>query len=252
MSDRQLQSSLWSQDWNNFYSEEGSLYRLTTNLSNISPPPHPRRRNSENSISKNYEMGNSAVGIWLRIEIYTRRLDPPRWCLEQTRLWRRRWQWSSLFCSGQYLLRPILTGDPVRHQNWSWIELTLSRCHQTNKKRHLETVLRSRERNWTTERRLDRSQWNHLSRSCAFHSTKLRPKVMVKAHEIHQGKNATETAVRMMACWPGISQDVLRYVSKCKECQENRPSPGENSIYLAQSWNLGKTPLGLRLCKGSR
>ena len=50
---------------------------------------------------------------------------------------------------------------------------------------------------------------------------------MAKAHETHPGKNATETAVRMMAWWPGISQDVLRYVSKCKECQENRPSLGK-------------------------
>ena len=47
--------------------------------------------------------------------------------------------------------------------------------------------------------------------------------VMAKAHENHPGKNATETTVRMMAWWPGISQDVLRYVSKCRECQENRP-----------------------------
>ena len=30
-----------------------------------------------------------------------------------------------------------------------------------------------------------------------------------------------------MAWWPGISQDVLRYVSNCKECQENRPSLGK-------------------------
>ena len=50
---------------------------------------------------------------------------------------------------------------------------------------------------------------------------------MAKAHETHPGKNSTETAVRMMAWWPGISQDVLRYVSKCKECQENRPSLGK-------------------------
>ena len=28
----------------------------------------------------------------------------------------------------------------------------------------------------------------------------------------------------MMAWWPGFSQDVLRYVSKNKACQENRPS----------------------------
>ena len=41
--------------------------------------------------------------------------------------------------------------------------------------------------------------------------------VMAKAHETHPGKNATETAVRVMAWWPGISQDVLRCVSKCKK-----------------------------------
>ena len=56
------------------------------------------------------------MGFWLRIEIYTRGTDPPRWCSEQTRLWRRRWHWSSLLCSWQYLLRPFRHGDPVRHK----------------------------------------------------------------------------------------------------------------------------------------
>ena len=60
-----------------------------------------------------------------------------------------------------------------------------------------------------------------------FIPPKLRPMVMAKAHETHPGKNATETAVRMMSWWPGISQDVLRYVNKCKECRENRPSLGK-------------------------
>ena len=50
---------------------------------------------------------------------------------------------------------------------------------------------------------------------------------MAKAHETHPGKNATETAVRIMASWPGISQDVLQYDSKCKGCHENRPSLGK-------------------------
>ena len=60
-----------------------------------------------------------------------------------------------------------------------------------------------------------------------FIPLKLRPTVTIKAHETHPGGNATETAVRMMAWWPGISQDLLRYVSKCKECQENRHSLGK-------------------------
>ena len=57
-----------------------------------------------------------------------------------------------------------------------------------------------------------------------FIPPKLRPMVMAKAHETHPGKNATETAVRMMTWRPGMSQDFLR---KCKECQENRSSLGK-------------------------
>ena len=45
--------------------------------------------------------------------------------------------------------------------------------------------------------------------------------------ETHLVANATETAVRTITWWPGISQNVLRYVSKCKECQENMPSLGK-------------------------
>ena len=71
-----------------------------------------------------------------------------------------------------------------------------------------------------------------------FIPPKLRPMVMAKAHETQPGKNATETVVRMMAWWPGISQDVLRYVSKCKECQEIRPNLGKTvSTWLeAEVW----------------
>ena len=42
-----------------------------------------------------------------------------------------------------------------------------------------------------------------------------------------RGKNATEAAVRMGAWWPGITQDVQRFMSKCQECQINRPSLGK-------------------------
>ena len=62
-----------------------------------------------------------------------------------------------------------------------------------------------------------------------FFPPKLRPMVMVKAHETHPVKNATETAVPMMTWWPGINQDVLRYHSKCRECQENRPCLGKTA-----------------------
>ena len=59
---------------------------------------------------------------------------------------------------------------------------------------------------------------------------KLRHLVLAKAHETHPGKNATEASVRMIAWWPGITQDVQHFASKCKNCQFNRPSLGKRSL----------------------
>ena len=60
-----------------------------------------------------------------------------------------------------------------------------------------------------------------------FIPLKLRHLVLAKVHETHPGKNATEASVRMIAWWPGITQDVQHFVSKCKNCQLNRPSLGK-------------------------
>ena len=38
--------------------------------------------------------------------------------------------------------------------------------------------------------------------------TKLQHLVLAKSHETHPGKNATEASVRMIAWWPGLTQDV--------------------------------------------
>ena len=40
---------------------------------------------------------------------------------------------------------------------------------------------------------------------------------MNKTLDTHLGKNATETAVRMIFWRPDIGQDVLRYIIKCME-----------------------------------
>ena len=56
-----------------------------------------------------------------------------------------------------------------------------------------------------------------------FNPLKLRHLVLAKTHET-PGKNATEAFVRMIASWPGITQDVQHFVSNCKNCQMNRPS----------------------------
>ena len=47
----------------------------------------------------------------------------------------------------------------------------------------------------------------------------LRHLVLAKAHGTHLVKNATEASVRIIAWWPGITQDVQHFVSKCKKCQ---------------------------------
>ena len=60
-----------------------------------------------------------------------------------------------------------------------------------------------------------------------FIPPKLRHLVLGNAHETHPGKNATEASVRMVASWPGITQDVQHFVSKCKNCQMNGPSLGK-------------------------
>ena len=60
-----------------------------------------------------------------------------------------------------------------------------------------------------------------------FIPPKLRHLVLAKAHETHRGKNATEESVRMIAWWPGITQDIQHFLIKCKNCQMNRPSLGK-------------------------
>ena len=60
-----------------------------------------------------------------------------------------------------------------------------------------------------------------------FIPPKLRHLVLTKAHETHPRKKATEAPVRMIAWWPGITQDVQHFVSQCKNCQMNRPSLGK-------------------------
>ena len=60
-----------------------------------------------------------------------------------------------------------------------------------------------------------------------FNPHKLRHLVLRKVHETHPEKDATEASVRMIAWWPGITEDVQHFASKCKNCQMNRPCLGK-------------------------
>ena len=44
---------------------------------------------------------------------------------------------------------------------------------------------------------------------------------LAKTHETHLGKNSTEASV---IWWPGITQDVQHFISKCINCQMNKTS----------------------------
>ena len=71
-----------------------------------------------------------------------------------------------------------------------------------------------------------------------FIPPKLRHLVLAKAHETHPGKNATEASVQMIAWWPGITQGIQYFVSKCKNSQLNRPSLGKtvSTLPAADVW----------------
>ena len=71
-----------------------------------------------------------------------------------------------------------------------------------------------------------------------FIPPKLRHLVLAKAHETHPGKNATEASFRMIELWPGITQDVQHFVSRCKNCQMNGPSLEKHSL-LGQKPTFG-------------
>ena len=76
-----------------------------------------------------------------------------------------------------------------------------------------------------------------------FIPPKLRLLVLTKAHETHPGKNAIEATVRMIAWRRGITRDIQNFVSKCKNCQMNRPS-----LCVARSRRLGTSPYRLASC----
>ena len=79
-----------------------------------------------------------------------------------------------------------------------------------------------------------------------FIPAKLRHFVLAKANETHPGKNATEASVRMIAWRPGITQDVQDFVSKCNNCQMNRPSLGKTVFTWSEAdvWELLHTDWG--------
>ena len=159
------------------------------------------------TISEKHELSKSADAIRLWFERYSRRARTPRWCVEQTRIWWVRWQWSSLLCTRRYLFCSIRPGVPARLQNLTGVESNVPRCHQKkNKTQWLETVLRSKKNVLSNRKasKLSITEPSFKELNLLFHtkwetwwwSNLLRP----------TRQKVTETAVRYKVLWPEISQ----------------------------------------------
>ena len=189
----------------------------------------PRQRNSENSISKSYEMGDSADGIWFRIEIYIRRTDPPRRLDFDDDDDNDRFSFALDII--YFVQSELVTQSDIKTELWS------NRPFKDVIKRIKSGIWKQcSEAEKGFEQQKDALTIHNViifRGIVPFIPPKLSLMVMTKAHETHPGKNATETEVPMMAWWPVVNQNVLRYVSKCKECKENRPNLGKT---VSSTW----------------
>ena len=52
----------------------------------------------------------------------------------------------------------------------------------------------------------------------------LRQLVLTNLHSAHQGVSSMEQRARLIAYWPGMSQDIMNVRVKCRECNRNAPS----------------------------
>jgi len=63
-----------------------------------------------------------------------------------------------------------------------------------------------------------------------YHGTRLyippglRKKCFQKAHDVHQGMNATANKLRTTVWWPRMDNDVSQWIKDCAACAESRPS----------------------------
>ena len=54
--------------------------------------------------------------------------------------------------------------------------------------------------------------------------TNLRPTMLTRLHEAHQGVSRSQARARLTFYWPGIDQDIEDFVHGCQHCQVRLPS----------------------------
>ena len=55
----------------------------------------------------------------------------------------------------------------------------------------------------------------------------MRPEILERIHDGHQGITKSLEKARLGVWWPGISQDIKRFVSLCSHCAEQKPKRRE-------------------------
>ncbi|XP_026570688.1 uncharacterized protein K02A2.6-like, partial [Pseudonaja textilis] len=69
--------------------------------------------------------------------------------------------------------------------------------------------------------------------------TSLRTRVLEALHEGHPGIVRMEALACSYVWWPGLDEDVVRWVSSCNICQESRPAP---PIATPTKWESANAP----------
>ena len=57
-----------------------------------------------------------------------------------------------------------------------------------------------------------------------FIPTSLRPTMLSRLHDAHQGISRSKARARLTIYWPGIDQDIENFVEGCRHCQDHLPS----------------------------
>ena len=65
-----------------------------------------------------------------------------------------------------------------------------------------------------------------------FIPTSLRPTILSRLHEAHQGIARSQARARLTLHWPNIDQDIEDYVRGCRHCQDHLPSQPKEPLML--------------------
>ena len=100
--------------------------------------------------------------------------------------------------------------------------------------------------------KLDNTRRRHLQECCTFHTAEIQKTSWGDAHKTHPGRQKQQTALRMVAWWPGMSEDIEPKMRDLSDSFKENTIALENSFQVARSWHIRRTLYGLRAHQRSR